>query len=82
MNHLHSLAAAYNARIAGSNRAGEIEWVVTGAGLKLVHTDRFERENGLLIKSRATDEQRRAARRHGEADFEARRAPAEQENFL
>ena len=75
MSAAHDLAAAANARIAQGPRAGEIEWIVVGSVMKLVHTVRFERENGLRIKSTAERERRRAQWRHDEAaDYRSQEA--------
>lgn len=82
MSHLHDLVAAANARIAASPRAGEIEWIVSGNNMKLIYTERFEKENGMRMRSGAEQERRRAAYRQGEADAVARQGPAEQDALL
>lgn len=79
----HDLAAAANARIAGTNRAGEIEWIVTELGqLRLVYSERFERANGLRIKSTAERERRRAQWRQNRAADERSQESTMQEQML
>jgi len=79
----HDLARSCNDRIATGPRAGEIEWIVTEGGhLKLVYTERFERENGLRIRSAAEQERRRAAWRHNQAADERSQEAAAQEEML
>jgi len=77
MSYLHDLARQYNDRIAQSDRAGEIEWIIVSGNLKLVHTQRFEKENGLRMKSGAEKERRTAQYRQGQADLGEREMPAE-----
>jgi hypothetical protein len=79
---LHDTARSYNDRIAQTTRAGEIEWIVVGGNLKLVHTERFERENGLRMRSGAEQERRRAQYRNGEADMDGREMPFDQREPL
>jgi hypothetical protein len=78
VSQLHDLCRRYNDRIAQTTRSGEIEWVVAGDNMKLVHTQQFERENGLRMKSGAEQERRKAQYRQGQADMDGREMPMEQ----
>lgn len=77
MSHLYDLASQYNDRIAQGPRAGEIEWIIIGGNMKLVHTERFEKENGMRMRSTLERERRTAQYRQGQADLGEREMPVE-----
>lgn len=82
MRHIHDLARSYNDRIAQGPRSGEIEWIVAGNTLKLVHTESFEKENGLRMKSTAEQERRRAQWRQDRAADDRSQEAAAMEAML